>query len=166
MADSLSMLTTNTKIHDLLDQTGLFEDNQLAVILADARENNRSICEAVLSGTTLKEDIFLEKLAEAMRLPFQRLKETELDSEILEKIPTKAIFQYNVVPLEEEENSLLVATSNPFTPGLVDALRLAAECRIKLVLSPDEDISAAAKKFYGVGAETLDRMMQDDRIDL
>jgi type II secretion system protein E len=160
------MLTTNIKIHDLLEQTGLFEGNQLTVILADARENSRPICEAVLSHTKLKADVFLEKLAEVMRLPFQRLKETKVESEILERLPTKAIFQYNVVPLVEEENCLLVATSDPFTPGLVDALRLAAECRIKLVLSPDEDISATAKKFYGVGAETLDRMMQDDRIDL
>jgi type II secretion system protein E len=160
------MLTTNTKIYELLDQTGLFEGDQLAVLLANARENALPIRDAVLAGTTLKEDVFLEKLAEAMRIPFQRLKDTTIEVETLEKIPTKAIFQYNVVPLAEEENGLLVATSNPFTPGLVDALRLAAECRIRLVLSPDEDISAAAKKFYGVGAETLDRMMQDDHIDL
>jgi len=119
------MLTTNTKIHDLLDQTGLFEAGQLATILSNARENGISIREAVLAGTTLKEDAFLEKLAEAMHIPFQRLKDTKIEAQTLEKLPTKAIFQYNVVPLAEEENSLLVATSNPFAPGLVDALRSA-----------------------------------------
>ncbi len=160
------MLTKNRRIHDLLDSTQLFEPGALAAILSNARENGIPIREAVLSGSSLKEEEFLEKLAEAMELPFQRLKEIEIENEILEKLPTKAIFQYNVVPLAEEENSLKVATSDPFIPGLVDALRLAAECRIQLVLSPDEDISTAAKKFYGVGAETLDRMMQDDRIDL
>jgi type II secretion system protein E len=160
------MLTTHTKIHELLDQTGLFEDNQLDIILADVRGNGIPLRDAVLARTSLKEDLFLEKLAAVMHIPFQRLKETEIDPEILERLPTKAIFQYNIVPLSEDQNSLLVATSNPFTPGLVDALRLATACRIRLVLSPDEDISIAAKKFYGVGAETLDRMMQDDRIDL
>jgi len=160
------MLTINKRIRNLLEATELFEAGQLDAILADARENSLSIREAVLSGSTVKEEEFLEKLAEAMDIPFQRLKETEIQDEILERLPTKAIFQYNVVPLTEEDGCLKVATSTPFTPGLVDALRLAAECRIRLVLSPDEDISAAAKKFYGVGAETLDRMMQDDRIDL
>jgi len=160
------MLTINKRIRNLLDATELFEAGQLDAILTDARENGLSIREAVLSGSTVKEEEFLEKLAEAMDIPFQRLKETEIHDEILERLPTKAIFQYNVVPLAEEDNCLMVAASNPFAPGLVDALRLAAECRIRLVLSPDEDISAAAKKFYGVGAETLDRMMQDDRIDL
>ena len=160
------MLTTNQRIRDLLEATNLFEEKQLDIILSDARENGLSIRETVLSGGTVKEEDFLEKLAEAMNIPYQRLKDTEIQGEILEKLPTKAIFQYNVVPLTEEDNCLNVATSDPFAPGLVDALRLAAECRIQLVLSPDEDISAAAKKFYGVGAETLDRMMQDDRIDL
>ena len=160
------MLTKNTRIHDLLEATGLFEAKQLAAILSNARENGLSIREAVLSGSPVKEEVFLEKLATVMELPFQRLKEMEIQDDILEKLPTKAIFQYNIVPLTEEDGALTIATSNPFTPGLTDALRLATQCRIRLVLSPDEDISTTAKKFYGVGAETLDRMMQDDRIDL
>ncbi len=160
------MLTTNQRIRSLLEATNLFEEGELDAILSEAREKGQSIREAVLSGSTVKEEDFLEKLAEAMDIPFHRLKEAEIQDEILEKIPTKAIFQYNVIPLAKEDNCLNVATSDPFAPGLVDSLRMAAECRIRLVLSPDEDISATAKKFYGVGAETLDRMMQDDRIDL
>jgi len=160
------MLTTNTKIPDLLAATGLFEAGQPATLLANARENSLSIREAVLAGTELKEDEFLEKLAGVMSLGYQRLKDVEIDAAVLEKLPPKAVFQYNVIPLAEEATFLKVATSDPFTPGLVDALRLAAECRIRLVLSPAEDIATTAKKFYGVGAETLDRMMQDDRIDL
>lgn len=166
MAHSRAMLTTNTKIHALLEATGLFDAAQLATILANTRENGMPIREAVLSAAAVKEELFLEKLADAMGLPFQRLKNVEIENHILEKLPTKAIFQYNVVPLAEDGNSLLVATSNPFASGMAEGLRLAAECRVKLVLSPDEDISTTAKKFYGVGAETLDRMMQDDRIDL
>ena len=160
------MSIKNTRIHDLLESTGLFAPGTLTSILAYARENAIPIRDAVLSNTDLKEEEFLRKLAEAMGLPFRRLKDVEIEEEILERLPTKAIFQYTVVPLEEEDGTLKVATSDPFAPGLVDALRLAAECRIRLVLSPSEDISTSAKRFYGVGAETLDRMMQDDRIDL
>ena len=166
MAHSKSMLTTNQRIKSLLDATQLFKDEQIDDILAEARENGVSICAAALAGGEIKEEEFLEKLAGAMGIPFQRLKDSEIKDEILERLPTKAIFQYNVVPLDEDEDGLKVATCDPFIPGLTDALRLAAESRIRLVLSPDEDISNTAKKFYGVGAETLDRMIQDDRIDL
>jgi type II secretion system protein E len=160
------MLTTKTRIQDLLDSTGLFQQEQVEDILNSARENGRPVCEVAQEIEDIKEEQFLEKLAETMGLPFQRLKEVEIENEILEKLPTKAIFQYNIIPLSEEDGCLKVATSDPFIPGLVDALRLAAESRITLILSPSDDIATSAKRFYGVGAETLDRMMQDDRIDL
>lgn len=160
------MLTSNTKIHALLERTGLFESKQLAALLTDARENNISIREAALKAVPdLKEDQFHEKLAEVMGLEYERLKDITIDREVLALVPTKAIFQYNVIPLSEKDGCLRIATSNPFVPGLVDGLRLATEYRIQLVLSPEEDVSTTAKKFYGVGAETLDRMMQDGGID-
>jgi len=159
------MAASSNILHDLLEKTGLFSAPQPAVLLKKARESGLSIRAAVLE-TGVKEDQFLEKLAAVMQLSYRRLKDIQIDPEVLEKLPTKAIFQYNVIPLEFENNQLSVATSDPFTPGLADALRLATHCRIRLVLSPEDDISSTAKKFYGVGAETLDRMMQDDRIDL
>lgn len=160
------MLTKNTRIHDLLESTGLFAEQHLNQALRDARENGTPICRTVLNGTELKEERLLEKLAETMSLPFQRLKEIEIDKQILEKLPTKAVFQYNVIPLNEENDCLNVATCDPFTPGLTDALSLAAESRVRLTLSPAEDIEITAKRFYGVGAETLDRMMADGGIEL
>jgi len=163
------MLTSNnTRIRSLLEKTGLLSLPQLEAVLVNARENGIPVLEAALaSDPNLKEEELLEKLGEAMDLPYQRLKSVEIDAAILVKVPTKAVFQYNVIPISEENDCLHVATSDPFVPGLVDALRLATESRIRLVLSPTEDISTTAKKFYGVGAETLDRMMQDSgEIDL
>ncbi|NNJ70395.1 MAG: type II/IV secretion system protein [Kiritimatiellales bacterium] len=166
MADCSTMLTTHTRIHDLLEATGLFEAGQLEEILQAARANSQPVCATILELSDLKEDELLTRLAESMVLPYQRLKEVEIDPAILEKLPPKAIFLYNVMPLAEEDGCLMVATSDPFTPGLADALGLAAECRIRMVLSPADDIATAAKKFYGVGAETLDRMMQNKTLDL
>lgn len=167
MADLQTMLMNHTRVRNLLEKTGLFDEQQVDALLVHARENSVPIREAAQeTNPTLKEDEFLEKLAEAMGLGFERLKGIQIDPEILSRIPTKAIFQYNVVPLAEEDGRLQVATSDPFIPGLVDGLRIASESRIQLVLSPTDDISTTAKKFYGVGAETLDRMMQNSAIDL
>jgi len=160
------MVPRNTRIYQLLEKTGLFSENEITAILQSIRGKGLSLCESVLSESNQREEVFLEKLAEAMGLTFRRLKDVEIGNAVLEKLPTKAVFQYNVIPFALENNVLHVATSDPLIPGLVDALRLASGLRIKLVLSPADDISTTAKKFYGVGAETLDQMMQDDRIDL
>ena len=93
MAHFPTMPTTNSRIHDLLASTGLFDAEQLSTILTDTRENGVPIREAALTVGKVKEEAFLAKLAEAMGLPFRRLKDVEIEPDILEKIPTKAIFQ-------------------------------------------------------------------------
>jgi type II secretion system protein E len=65
-----------------------------------------------------------------------------------------------------ENGTLRVVTHDPFTPGLIDALRLASGFRVKLALGTSAEIAKAATKFYGVGADTLERMIQDDRIEV
>jgi type II secretion system protein E len=120
----------------------------------------------VVNDGYAKEEPFLKALAEAMGIPFIRVGEVAIDQTVLETVSTKAVFQYNVIPVAKENGFLRVATHDPFSPGLVDALRMATGCRIRLALSPAAELAAAAKQFYGVGADTLDRMIQDDRIEL
>jgi general secretion pathway protein E/type IV pilus assembly protein PilB len=154
------------RLASLLKETGLFSEEQLAGVLPEGG-GSVDVTRRVVEETGVREDTFLEKLAEVIGLSFRRLKTVEIDPDVLGKVPPKAVFQYNIIPLSEEDGVLLVATANPFAPGLIDAVRLVTGGRVRLVLSPSDEIEAAAKRLYGVGAETLDRMMQDDdRIDL
>jgi len=161
----MSMQTS--QLTHLLQETKLFTPEQIGEILSAVAETGAGFTEAVVETTKVKEELFLEKLAAVMGLPFMRLKQAEIETNVLEKVPPKAIFQYNIIPVAEENGVLQIATANPLQPGLIDAMRLVTGGRIKLTLSPAADIESAAKRLYGVGAETLDRMMQDDdRIDL
>ncbi len=157
----------NSKLSILLEKTELFTPEQIDKTLSALKADGTHFIETILETSGIKEELFLEKLSDVMGLSFMRLKDAEIDAEILEKIPPKAVFQYNIMPVGEENRCLQIATANPLQPGLIDAMRLVTGGRIKLVLSPAADIESAAKRLYGVGAETLDRMMQDDdRIDL
>lgn len=157
----------NTQLSRLLEQTGLFTKEQAIEQVSSLTKSESMFTETLVEQSGVDEVRFLEKLAAAMNLPFMRLKQVEIDAEILAKVPPKAVFQYNIIPVEENNGALRIATSDPFRPGLIDAMRLVTGGRIQLAISPSEDIASAAKRLYGVGAETLDRMMQDDdRIDL
>jgi len=61
---------------------------------------------------------------------------------------------------------LTVATSDPFNTGMIDGLRLAAGCPVRLTLSTAEAIEKASRKHYGVGAETVERMIEDGRYEV
>ncbi|NQU41240.1 MAG: type II/IV secretion system protein [Lentisphaerae bacterium] len=151
---------------DLLERIDLFSPAQVVDLIAAARESGMSITEIVAAEAYAPEEEFLEKLADVLHLPYVRLNSSEINQDVLDRLPTKAVFQYSVIPVSFENNTLLVASNNPLDAGLVDSLRLASGGRVKLALSPTKDIAKAAKRFYGVGAETVDRMMQDDRFEV
>jgi type II secretion system protein E len=158
--------TPSSRLETLLANTKVLNREQIDLVLADHRESGKPISDIVIDRGLARDDSFLRGLAEAMNIPFMRLNSAVIEKEALERLPTKAVFQHNVIPVSLENGSLRVATHDPFSPGLVDALRLASGLRVKLALAPLNDIAQAAKQYYGVGADTFDRMMQDTRIEV
>ena len=156
----------SNRLTALLGATGLFTPPQIEELAIKQRENDGVLTAAVVALEYAREDAFLAALAQAMQIPYLRVGDKPIAGEVLEKVPTKAVFQYNVIPIGIENGALRVATSEPFRPGLADALRLASGLRVKFALSPAADIEKAAKKFYGVGADTLDRLIADNQLDL
>jgi general secretion pathway protein E/type IV pilus assembly protein PilB len=150
-----------TSLTSLLKRTGLLSDAQITALLLHAQQNDIPITRAALAQGFVAEDAFLEALAAVLNVPFVRLGALTIDAAILEKLPTRAVFQYNVIPLAIQNGALQVATNDPFDTGLMDALRLASGMRVKLALALHADIGAAIKKFYGVGADTVEKLMQD-----
>lgn len=155
-----------SKLASLLEKTGLFQPAQIEDLLARRRQSDKSLTEVVVELGYAREDQFLKALAAAMGLPYVRPNELAIEKSVLEKLPTKAVFHYNVLPIAMENGALRVATHDPFAPGLIDALKLASGFRIRLALSTSSDIDRAAKRLYGVGAETLDKMIADNRIEV
>ncbi len=159
-------MASETYIANLLEQTGLFNAEQIAVLAAEAAGSDMPLGQIVAANGAVRESDFLKALGTVLQMPFRRLKDVEIAQDVLQRLPPKAVFQYNVIPMAVENGVLQVAAADPFVPGLVDSLRLASGLRVKLALSPSDDISQASKAFYGVGAETVDQMMQDDRFEV
>lgn len=160
------MSTAGTGLQGLLRKTGLLNETQLQRVLELAHTGNRRIAEIVATEGIAREDDFLKALGQVLHIPFVQLTGLAADAAILSRLPTKAVFQYTVFPMAEQNGVLQVVTNDPFDSGLVDALRLASGKRVRLHLATGTDISGAIKKFYGVGADTVDRLIQDDRIEV
>src|SRR5690606_40150154 len=64
------------------------------------------------------------------------------------------------------DGKLQVAVSNPFDTALLNAVRFNAQASVQFGLAPRDEIEKALKRYYGVGAETLDQMAEDEPIDL
>ncbi len=115
----------------------------------------------------LAEDVFMQRLAKSLDWPFIELGKVSVPMEARNKISTKIAFQYSVLPSAlNEDNSLQVVTSDPFDAAMVNAVRFDARTPVRFALAPKVEIEKALKKYYGVGAETLDEMGESESMEL
>ncbi|PAW89342.1 MAG: secretion system protein E [Pedosphaera sp. Tous-C6FEB] len=114
----------------------------------------------------LSEDVFLERLAAALNWPFINLKVLDIPVEARGRISTKVAFQHLVIPTRFVEGVLQVAVCNPFDTALINAVQFDARGPVQFALAPRVEIEKALKKYFGVGAETLDQMAEEDPLDL
>ena len=101
----------STFLSNVLQRTGLFSPEQVSALLAEARQSDVGITEIVASEGFAREEDYLQALAGALNIPFRRLSDESIDQEVLERLPTKAVFQYNVIPVSFENGVLHVASA-------------------------------------------------------
>jgi len=112
------------------------------------------------------EDVFTQRLAATLGWPYLDLPKLAISTEARNKISTKVAFQYSVLPTALAEGSLQVVVSDPFDAAMMNAVRFNARMPVQFALAPKAEIEKALKKYYGVGAETLDEMGENDTMEL
>src|SRR5580700_10324936 len=108
------------------------------------------------------EELFLQQLAVALGWPFIDLAKTEVSQEARKRLSTKVAFQYFVLPIQFDKGQLQVAVSNPFDTAMLSAVQFDARVPVNFALTTRTEIEKSLKKFYGVGAETLDEIAKED----
>ena len=129
-----------------------------------ATSDSRS--EFLAKETGVSEEAFLTSLGLALGWPVIELAKESVAPEVRNRISTKVAFQYTILPVAEVDGVLKVAVSDPFDGAMLSAAQFEAKSPVDFVLAPRQEIDKALKKYYGVGAETLDQMSEDEPIEL
>ncbi len=153
-------------LHELLARTGLLSETQISELLAAPRAPGDSFVASLVKSGAVSEEKLLEALARVLHLSFTRITDKEIDPGVRERVPTKVVFQYNVMPMRADNGTLVVAATDPFNLAMLESIRLVAQCRVQLALCTEADLAKALKRYYGVGAETLDELIQKNVVDL
>jgi general secretion pathway protein E/type IV pilus assembly protein PilB len=103
----------------------------------------------------------LRAVGEQLRLDVVDLADVVVSQDVLESLPAKLVFRHHCVPIAKHEDTLTVATSDPFQLVIHDELSMHSGCAIELVLADDEDLRAFIRAHYGVAGDTLDAMSDD-----
>jgi type II secretion system protein E len=112
------------------------------------------------------EDVFAQRLATSLGWPYLDLPKLSVPTEARNKISTKVAFQYSILPTALDNGALQVVVSDPFDAAMMNAVRFDARMPVQFALATKTEIEKALKKYYGVGAETLDEMGEGEAMEL
>jgi type II secretion system protein E len=141
-----------------------FEEYSKAWRIAVEGGSQESLIGFISRERGLSEDAFLQKLAQALNWPYLEMGKLKVPAEARNRVSTKVAFQYSVLPTQITDGTLQIAVSNPFDSAMLNAVRFDARGPVQFALATRVEIEKALKNFYGVGAETLGELDQDEAL--
>jgi general secretion pathway protein E len=114
--------------------------------------------------TAVPEEKYLRALASHFEVPFMELGSFTAPREFFAKFPARILLDNHLLPMNEENGVVHVATSRLFDSAGLDELRLATGMDFRPVLATTEEIDQGIKRLMGIGADTLQTMGEEGGI--
>src|SRR5216683_7192551 len=153
--------TVSQSVVDLLLASGVPSRDEAAQLAQNL--SGGSWVGQVLDSGKVDEIRFRGGIVQLFKGPVISLDPKKIDRETLSVLPSRFVFQHQILPIEVKENSIVLATYDLFN---AIGRQLASQLLKKppeWVLVPRAQLLRAIKTLYGVGAETFDEILKTNR---
>lgn len=150
------------QIGEILIEKKLVTADELHRALVEQEKTGAFLGSTLLKMGYISEEQLLRSLSEQLNVPFVNLKDVAIDPAIVKKVPARLVQHYKVMPIRWEYDILTIALSNvhhhTWTEDLED-IGLHLGCEVHAVLACEEQVLDAIRKYYGVGADTIEKIL-------
>jgi len=153
-------------IVEVLLERGLIQPAHLTEAMALRKSEGLRLDRALVRLGYVEEETLLQIMSEQLSIPLVDLSTAEVDAESLRTLPAKLLYRKNLVPVSRRDGTLTVATSDPYDLYVFDELRLLTGLSIQPALAPQDEIAKVIKKYYGVGGDTVEDMMDAKELEI
>ena len=144
-----------------LYEKGLLSDDNLQQVVQSLGSNGDFIQTLVQSGI-LTEPQLLTHLAQEFQCPYLENLDSYFSSkEALSRFDARILLERQIAPVKLEDGQLYAVISNPFDLTGIEELRLLTGEGLEIALAPKTEISRFIKKYLGLGADTIQTMMDE-----
>ena len=149
------------KSEDFLVRNNLLSQEKMKEAQEEQQKTGEPIGKILLRKGFVREEDLYRALSDQFKIPFIRFGKFVIAKDVIDKVPPKLAMHYKIVPIRASRDVLTVAVSDPQNLRLLDDIRVAlkAQFRIEAALATESDILKAIKKYYGLGAETVEGML-------
>ncbi|MCS7192047.1 MAG: ATPase, T2SS/T4P/T4SS family, partial [Armatimonadetes bacterium] len=137
-------------IADRLIQQGSLTPEQVkeAITSAFRGNGNKQFAEALVELGYCTEDDLLAAMSEILGLPVVNLREVSVDHDALALVPAETAFRHQVLPIRKENETLVVAVSDPLNVEVESTLRFITGMPIRIVIAKSSDIRTYLEQHY------------------
>lgn len=146
-------------IGQMLIDEGLITSEQLEVGLREQNKTGDFICTTLIKLGFISEEKAFGKLSRQLGIPYVKLKDKHIEPSVIKKVPAKFASHYKILPIEFKDKHLIIAMTDPLDIRALDDIKLLLGVEVRAVLASELEIEEAIRRYYGVGAETLEKII-------
>jgi len=144
-----------------LVREGIVDEGLIERARGEAVKNDMTLLEALPQMGVSAEAVY-RALADFCEMKFLLPSREDIPPAIIEKVPARYVTHYGFVPVQERNGTLVVAVVDPLNQHLLDDIRMVLKQRIETVVTTPDEIRKVTKELYGVGADTMERIVSRD----
>ena len=148
-----------------LVRDGVLDEERLGRVRAEASAKGISLVDCIVEMGVASEEQVYRSLAAFCDMSFVLPSKEVVPAELVEAVPARFATHYRLVPIRDRNGTLVVAVSDPLNHHLLDDIRMVLKRRIDPVVTTPTEIELAIKALYGVGADTVERILSDGEHD-
>ena len=154
-------MANRTSFEDFLVELELLTPEQAEEGRERRRRTGVSPEHAIAGLGFVPEERLYRALAEFLGLRYIAVSTHLIDKDLIRQVPARFVTHYNFMPVDVRDGILCVALCDPQDTHLLDELRLVLKRRVEPVVSSPSEIAKAITQHYGIGAETVEKMLSE-----
>ncbi len=148
-------------LQDILLADSVLTKARLAEAEQMAAATYTPLITVLLQRDGANEAALLQAYGKAHGIGYVVLRELSIPPAAIRRLSAKLAAHYHVVPVRVTPGGLSVAVSDPLDRRAVEDIETSLGVRVERVLACRRDIDEALQRYYGVGAETVERILSE-----
>lgn len=155
----MSNVAADSALERHLIREGIIQEDDLPRLRAEAGKTGQHLVDVAEPLGIATAEAMYRGLATFCELDYAEPSKVDVPKDVVSKAPARFVTHYNFVPVGERNGTLKVAVSEPLNAQLLDDIRMVVKQRVEPVVATPAEIGRSIKKFYGLGADTVERIL-------
>jgi type II secretion system protein E len=137
----------------------VLSEEKLAYAKSEAQRTGMPLIDVIATAGLASPEAVYRSLALFCEMRFVQPSKMPVDPAVIKEVPARFATHYRFVPLEIRNGTVVIAISDPLDTHRLDDIRLMLKRRLEAVVATPQEIERKTKDLYGLGADTVERIL-------